>query len=200
MNLRPNTRQAKLAIVPMDRAPGREVVRQRSPGTAGTADVQDPVEDLPHVHAAGAAAGLRRWDQGFQELPLLLRQVTRIWRPFHILLIGQTPTQSSLLTHALREIQTPKALEVSITDDTLTVDLVDGRTLSIPLAWYPRLLHGTPEERRNWRLIGDGLGIHWPDLDEDISIEGLRLGKRSGASQRSLQRWLESRAKSDKNK
>jgi hypothetical protein len=62
------------------------------------------------------------------------------------------------------------------------------------------LLHGTPEERRNWRLIGDGVGIHWPDLDEDISIEGLLLAKRSGESQRSLQRWLEGRAKSDRRK
>jgi hypothetical protein len=101
---------------------------------------------------------------------------------------------------SVSEIQTAKALEVSITDDTLTVDLSDGRTLSVPLTWYPRLLHGTSEERRNWRRIGDGVGIHWPDLDEDISIEGLLLGKQSGESQRSLKRWLESRAKADKNK
>ncbi len=89
--------------------------------------------------------------------------------------------------------QPVKALDVSVTDDTLTVDLADGRTLSVPLAWYPRLLHGTPEERRNWRLIGDGVGIHWPDLDEDISIEGMLLGKRSGEKQDSLQRWLDAR-------
>ncbi|NJN98256.1 MAG: DUF2442 domain-containing protein [Anaerolineales bacterium] len=84
-----------------------------------------------------------------------------------------------------------KALEVSTTDDTLTVDLTDGRTLLVPLIWYPRLWHGTPEERDNWRLIGAGEGIHWPELDEDIRVEGLILGKRSGESQRSLQRWLE---------
>ena len=101
---------------------------------------------------------------------------------------------------SVSELQAAKAAEVSTTDDTLTVDLADGRTLSVPLAWYPRLLHGTPEERRNWRLIGDGAGIHWPDLDEDIGVEGLLLGKQSGESQRSLQRWLETRVSSGKNK
>ena len=98
------------------------------------------------------------------------------------------------------ELQTIRALEVSVTDDMLTVDLEDGRTISVPLTWYPRLWHGTPEERQNWRLIGAGVGIHWPDLDEDISIEGLLLGKRSGESQRSLQGWLEKRASLDKNR
>jgi len=86
-----------------------------------------------------------------------------------------------------------KASNVSISEDMLTVDLVDGRSLSIPLIWYPRLWHGTPQERQNWEWIGDGAGIHWPDLDEDISIEGLLLGRRSGESQRSLQRWLDNR-------
>jgi len=100
----------------------------------------------------------------------------------------------------VNELQIAKALEVNVTDDTLTVDLADGRTLSVPLTWYPRLLHGTPEERRNWRLIGNGEGIHWRDLDEDISIEGLLLGKGSGESQSSLQRWLDARSESNKNK
>jgi Protein of unknown function (DUF2442) len=80
-----------------------------------------------------------------------------------------------------------------VTDDTLTVDLSDGRTISVPLAWYPRLVHGTLEERANWRLIGRGEGIHWPQLDEDISVEGLIAGKPSGESQRSLARWIEAR-------
>lgn len=80
-----------------------------------------------------------------------------------------------------------------ITDDALTVDLSDGRTLSVPLAWYPRLWHGTEAERNNWRLIGKGVGIHWPDLDEDISVEGLILGKPSNESQKSLQQWLAQR-------
>jgi hypothetical protein len=95
-------------------------------------------------------------------------------------------------------MQTVKAQEVNVTDDTLSIDLDDGRTISVPLTWYPRLWHGKPEERQNWRLIGDGVGIHWPDLDEDISIEGLLLGKRSGESQRSLKRWLEKRTKPNK--
>lgn len=87
-----------------------------------------------------------------------------------------------------------KADNVTVTDDTLAVGLNDGRTISVPLAWYPRLLHGTSEERRNWRLVGDRVGIHWPDLDEDISVENLLLGKPSGESQSSFKRWLEKRA------
>ncbi|HYH86674.1 MAG TPA: DUF2442 domain-containing protein [Pyrinomonadaceae bacterium] len=86
-----------------------------------------------------------------------------------------------------------KAQNVSVTDDTLAVDLSDGRTISVPLAWFPRLLHGTPEERNNWRFIGDKEGIHWPDLDEDISVENLLAGKPSGESQSSFKRWLEKR-------
>jgi hypothetical protein len=70
-----------------------------------------------------------------------------------------------------------RAQGVVISDDSLTVDLVDGRTISVPLPWYPRLLHGTGEERNNWRLISDGEGIHWPDLDEDVSVENLLTGK-----------------------
>jgi hypothetical protein len=89
-----------------------------------------------------------------------------------------------------------KAHNVTVTDDTLAVDLNDGRTISVPLAWYPRLLHGTSEERRNWRFIGDKEGIHWPELDEDISVENLLLGKPSGESQSSFKRWLEKRAAS----
>ena len=83
---------------------------------------------------------------------------------------------------------------VSVTEDSLRVDLVDGRTISVPLAWYPRLLHGRPEERDNWRLIGQGEGIHWPELDEDISVENILLGQPSGESQPSLARWLQTRS------
>ncbi len=86
------------------------------------------------------------------------------------------------------------ALNIVITDDSLTADLKDGRSISVPLAWYPRLLHGTTEERNNWRLIGNAEGIHWPDLDEDISVENLLAGKPSGESQDSLKKWLEKRA------
>ncbi|MDA0745523.1 MAG: DUF2442 domain-containing protein [bacterium] len=91
-----------------------------------------------------------------------------------------------------------KAENVFVTDDTLTVDFTDGRSISVSLLWFPRLVHGTPEERNHWRLIGDGEGIHWPDLDEDISVEGLLLGKPSGESQRSFQRWLDQRTKGSK--
>ncbi|GIV63970.1 MAG: hypothetical protein KatS3mg045_1309 [Bellilinea sp.] len=91
------------------------------------------------------------------------------------------------------EIHTPRAQQVRVEEDALVVELRDGRILSVPLAYFPRLLHGTPEERRNFRLIGDGEGIHWPDLDEEISIEHLLLGIPSGESAASLQRWLEKR-------
>ena len=86
-----------------------------------------------------------------------------------------------------------KAQKIVVTDDTLAVDLTDGRTISVPLVWYPRLMHGTEKERSNWRFIGDNEGIHWPDLDEDISIENLLNGKPSGESQSSFKRWLENR-------
>ena len=79
---------------------------------------------------------------------------------------------------------------VAVTPDTLSVELSDGRSLSVPLGWFPRLLHGTPEERARWELIGRGSGIHWPDLDEDISLEGLLAGRSSAESQQSLDRWL----------
>ncbi len=87
-----------------------------------------------------------------------------------------------------------RAQNVIVTEDALMVDLVDGRTISVPLAWYPRLFYGKPEERSKWRFIGQGEGIHWPDLDEDISVEGLQSGRPSNESQRSFKRWLEERA------
>lgn len=88
-----------------------------------------------------------------------------------------------------------RAQNVRVSSDELIVELEDGRTLSVPLAWYPRLLYASEEERQNWRLIGKGEGIHWEDLDEDISVEHLLLGIPSGESQSSLQRWLEGRKK-----
>ena len=90
-------------------------------------------------------------------------------------------------------MKVPEAERVEVTNNTLMADLSDGRTISVPLVWYPRLVHATPIERRNWRLIGVGQGIHWPDLDEDISVEGLLAGSPSGESQESLKRWLEAR-------
>ena len=91
------------------------------------------------------------------------------------------------------EMEVPFAEDVAVSDDTLCVDLSDGRTISVPLAWYPRLLRATPAERKRWRLIGRGLGIHWEDLDEDISVEGLLAGKPSGESQASFRKWLAKR-------
>jgi len=91
------------------------------------------------------------------------------------------------------ELEIPSAENVTITDDTLSVDLSDGRTISVPIAWYPRLSHAKPKERENWKLIGRGHGIHWEDIDEDISVEGLLAGKPSGESQQSFKKWLEAR-------
>jgi hypothetical protein len=91
------------------------------------------------------------------------------------------------------EIRPALAQQVTIDEDSLTVDFVDGRAITVPLDWYPRLVHGTPEERNNWRLISQGAGIHWLDLDEDVSVENLLAGKSSGESQHSLKRWLETR-------
>lgn len=100
------------------------------------------------------------------------------------------------MTTLTTELRAVSAKNVQVTDDALIVDLHDGRTVSVPLAWFPRLLHGSSAERNKWRLIGDGEGIHWSDLDEDISVESLILGKPSGESQKSFKRWLEAREKS----
>ncbi|MCY4615785.1 MAG: DUF2442 domain-containing protein [Chloroflexi bacterium] len=91
------------------------------------------------------------------------------------------------------EVSFPEAETVTVSGHTLTAELSDGRTISVPLDWYPRLTHATPEERDNWRLIGAGEGIHWLDLDEDISVGGLIAGRPSAEGRESLQRWLEAR-------
>jgi hypothetical protein len=93
------------------------------------------------------------------------------------------------------QIDTPTANNVSVSEDTLSVDLSDGRTISVPIEWFPRLVHASPEERTRWRFIGKGQGIHWEDIDEDISVEGLLAGKPSGESQTSLKLWLNRRAR-----
>ena len=89
------------------------------------------------------------------------------------------------------KIDLPYIENVMITEDTLNVDLSDGRTISVPLNWFPRLLHATQKQRNNWRLIGRGHGIHWDDIDEDISVEGLIAGQPSGESQSSFKKWLQ---------
>ena len=85
--------------------------------------------------------------------------------------------------------ETAAARHVRVTDRALVVELRDGRVVSVPLAWYPRLAEGSPRERRRWELLGPGIGIHWPDLDEDISVEGLLQGLPSGESTASLNAW-----------
>jgi Protein of unknown function (DUF2442) len=86
------------------------------------------------------------------------------------------------------------ASSIRISDDALTIDFSDGRVLSVPIAWYPRLSHGSTSERSNWRLIGAGHGIHWPDLDEDISVTCLLAGRASDESQMSFKKWLDKRS------
>jgi hypothetical protein len=96
---------------------------------------------------------------------------------------------SSLMT----DIEIANAIDLSVSDDTLTVSLDDGRVISTPISWYPRLLHATDSERNNYKFIGNGAGIHWPDIDEDISVQGLIAGHHSLESQKSLENWLDSR-------
>jgi Protein of unknown function (DUF2442) len=92
------------------------------------------------------------------------------------------------------EIEIPFVEKVAVSEDTLCVDLSDGRSISVPLAWYPRLSHASSAERKRWRLIGRGVGIHWEELDEDISVEGLLAGRASGESQASFSKWLAKRS------
>jgi hypothetical protein len=98
------------------------------------------------------------------------------------------------MTVSTIEMEIPEADNVIVTAETLTVELSDGRAISVPLAWFPRLVHGTTVERGNWSLVGKGSGLHWVDLDENISIELLLAGKPSGESQSSFKRWLRARA------
>ena len=87
----------------------------------------------------------------------------------------------------------PGAMDVTVTEDTLTVEISDGRTISVPLVWYPRLVYATQQERSNWELLAKGRHVHWPDLDEDLSVESLLTGRKSGEGRKSLERWLEAR-------
>ncbi len=91
------------------------------------------------------------------------------------------------------KVEIPPIGSGSVTDDTLSGELSDGRTISVPAVWYPRLVHATREERGNWRVIGKGHGIHWEALDEDIRLENLLAGRPSGKSQESFKKWFEDR-------
>jgi hypothetical protein len=88
---------------------------------------------------------------------------------------------------------TPRIVKVVVTDETLSADLEDGRTIAVPLGFYPRLVHGSPRERANFQISGAGHGIHWPDLDEDVGVEGLLLGRKSTESPNSFKHWLSRR-------
>ena len=92
------------------------------------------------------------------------------------------------------EMRLPEVSDVAISEEALSVELSDGRTLSVPIGWYPRLAHATDAERSNWRILDEGHGIHWCDLDEDVSLDGLLAGRASRESQASLRRWLERRS------
>lgn len=98
------------------------------------------------------------------------------------------------MSTSTNEIPTPVATGVEVTEDTIRVELSDGRTITVPVSWYPRIDNATTAERKNWQLIGSGHGIHWVDVDEDISVEALVNGKPSNESQNSLRKWLSSRS------
>ena len=97
------------------------------------------------------------------------------------------------MNSSVLEIQEARGQSVMVSEDSLTVNLVDGRTIIVPLLWYPRLWHGTLDERNDFEIIGDGAYIHWPELDEDLTVAGLLVGRRSGESPQSLKKWLEAR-------
>lgn len=91
------------------------------------------------------------------------------------------------------EIHEARVQSVIIGEDSMVLDLMDGRSIGVPLTWYPRLWHGSREERAHFEIIGDGAYIHWPDLDEDLTVVGILAGRRSGESHESLKKWLASR-------
>lgn len=97
------------------------------------------------------------------------------------------------MSSSANELTRPLAADVHVSDDELIVHLMDGRSISAPITWYPRLASGTAQERANWSLIGSGHGVNWPDLDEDISVEALLEGRRSTESSSSLKKWLAAR-------
>jgi hypothetical protein len=93
----------------------------------------------------------------------------------------------------LTEISISPAVDVSVTDEFLTVELADGRKISVPTAWYPRLMYGTPAERRKWSLCCSGEGLHWEALDEDISIKSLIAGRPSTENPAMIKKWMATR-------
>src|SRR5262245_10371726 len=99
------------------------------------------------------------------------------------------------MSSSLVENRAALAVSVEVSNEALSVELADGRSIAVPIDWYPRLAHGTAAERSTWRLIGGGLGIHWPALDEDISVVNLLAGQPSAECQTSFKKWLAGRPK-----
>jgi len=97
------------------------------------------------------------------------------------------------MSSLVAEQREPRARSVTVSEESLTVDLMDGRTIIVPLVWYPRLWHGKPEERNHFEIFGDGTYVHWPDLDEDLTVAGILAGLPSGENPKSLKRWLKQR-------
>jgi hypothetical protein len=97
------------------------------------------------------------------------------------------------MSSSVVEAQEARAQSARLTAEALSVDLVDGRTIIVPLVWFPRLWHGTAQERKHFEIFGDGAYIHWPDLDEDLTVAGLLDGRQSRESPQSLQKWLNAR-------
>jgi hypothetical protein len=94
---------------------------------------------------------------------------------------------------SIPELEVPLVADVCVGPRRLSFHFADGRIVSVPIEWFPRLTHGSKRERRNWELVGAGFGVHWPDLDEDVSVENMLLGQRSVESERSLRAWLDGR-------
>ena len=150
-------------------------------------------EEPPHVHVQREHRVGKFWldpvrlerSGGFDSSETL--RIARILERYQAFLM------ESWREYFSRELGVPGVERVIVTEDALTAELSDGRTISVPLDWYPRLAHATPRERNNWELIGSGEGIHWPDLDEDISVEGLIAGRQSGEGAKSFRRWLKAK-------
>ena len=150
-------------------------------------------EEPPHVHVQREHRVGKFWLD-----PVRLERRGRfgrseIHRIERILERDQAHLMASWHEYFNHEIPAPEAERVTVTEDALTAELSDGRTITVPLDWYPRLAHGTTQERDNWELIGSGEGIYWPALDEDISVEGLIAGRQSGEGVKSFRRWLKAK-------
>jgi hypothetical protein len=153
-------------------------------------------DEPPHVHVKRDAKIAKFWlnpvreayNDGFKAVEL--NRIAAMTRHNEAALAKAWVSTSSVVTEA------PLARHVRVTDRALVVELRDGRVVSVPIEWYPRLAEGTRRERSHWTLLGPGSGIHWPDLDEDVSIDGLLQGRPSHESATSLRKWRAARGRS----